>query len=374
MSDARQPYDVNPNLVSRYLRARGWDSKSFENGMTMLSKDQGEFEIFLNSKRDVGDKNDEVYYALRTISDYYGREISEIHRDVISHLSDRISSRIPDEYVKNDTIEFRVASSYISGMKVLLSSSATTEMTERRFFLRTLKEAVKYSESCRFAHTFRGSFGFVVESPVGVNNAPSLDGIEDHVPLERRVVERLSQGFASIQKASLLEDPSLISESSSGLSANMCDAIADLLEEMEVSNIKFKIDFSSEWRSTTSEDIDSVFKLSQNDVPLIRAGAKSLKVDEKPSKETIFGKVRRVGTDGNPSDLRDDDARREIEVNWVADDEKVIRVRILVTPEDYLKALDAHRNNKVVTATGLLPATGKTRWLGDHGGLNIING
>lgn len=373
MNDFAHQFDISPGLVIRYLRTRGWDLTRLQNGMNMLSKDGGDFEIFLSQGHESRNHKEEVYFALRTISDYYGKDISEVCRSVSSHLSDRISSRIPDEYVRNDSIEFRVAATYISGMKTLLSSSATTEITDNRSFRRTLKEAVQYSESCRFAHTFRGSFGFVIESPVGINDTPPLDGFDEDVPLERRVVDRLVHGFSSIEEASLFEDPSLISGVTSGLSANMCDALADLLEEMDISNIKFEVDFSSEWRRKETVKQGKVFQFAQNDVELIREGAKALKIDDVPRKETIFGKVRRAGTDGNPSDLLDDGARREIEVNWISDDDKLIHIKILVSPEDYLKALDAHKNSKVITVTGLLAATGKTRWLTEHGGLSIFD-
>ena len=372
MSDFAHQFGISPGLVTRYLRTRGWDLTRLQNGMNMLSKDEGDFEIFLSQGREGRNHKEEVYFALRTISDYYGKDISEVCRSVSSHLSDRISSRIPDEYVRNDSIEFKVAATYISGMKTLLSSSATTEITDNRSFRRTLKEAIQYSETCRFAHTFRGSFGFVIESPVGVNDTPPLDGFDEDVPLERRVVERLVHGFSSIEEASIFEDPSLITGKTSGLSANMCDALADLLEDMDVSNIKFEVDFSSEWRRKETLEQGRFFQFAQSDVEIIREGARALKIDEVPQKEAIFGKVRRVGTDGNPSDLLDDGARREIEINWISDDDKLIHIKILVSPEDYLKALDAHKNSKVIAVTGLLSATGKTRWLTEHGGLSIV--
>ena len=284
MNDFTHQFDISPGLVTRYLLTRGWDLTRLRSGMNMLSKDEGDFEIFLSQGREGGNHNEEVYFALRTISDYYGKDISEVCRNVSSHLSDRISSRIPDEYVRNDSIEFKVAATYISGMKALLSSSATTEITDNRSFRRTLKEAIQYSETCRFAHTFRGSFGFVIESPVGVNDAPPLDGFDEDVPLERRVVERLVHGFSSIEEASLFEDSSLITGKASGLSANMCDALADLLEDMDVSKIKFEVDFSSEWRRRETVEQGRVFQFAQRDVEIIREGARALKVDEAPRK------------------------------------------------------------------------------------------
>ena len=372
MNHQEKALTVDANLILRYLQTRKWNVKSYQNGMKQLTIDEGAFEIFLTSSGEESSRKEEVFFALRTISDYYDREVTDVIRDVLSHLSDRISSRIPDDYVRNESIELRVALDYVSGMKALLSSSATTEITENRSFQRTLKEAISFAEQCRFGHTFKSSFGFVIESPVGVNNTPALPEIEEDLPLGRRVVERISTGLRHIESASKSGDTSFITNEESGLSSNMCEALADLLEGTEVSSIKFDIDLSKEWKSALSDEGPKHFKIAQNDVEIIRAGAKSLRSEEVPTSETIYGRIRSVGTDGDPSNLTEDKAKREIELNWINSDDKLIHVKMLVSPEEYLIALEAHKNGKIVTVRGLLPSTGKTRWMGDRGVLRVL--
>lgn len=372
MTHQEKSLQVDVNLILRYLKTRKWNVQSYQNGMKQLTIDEGAFEIFLNSGGAEDTRKEEVFFALRTISDYYDREVSDVIRDVLAHLSDRISSRIPDDYVRNESIEFRVALDYVSGMKALLSSSATTELTDNRSFQRTLKEAISFAEQCRFGHTFKSSFGFVIESPVGVNDTPTFPAIEDNLPLGRRVVERISTGLHYIESASKSGDESFITKEESGLSSNMCEAIADLLEGTEVSSIKFDIDLSTEWKSTLSDEGPRHFRIAQNDIEIIRAGAKSLRSEEVPASETIYGRIRSVGTDGDPSNLTEDKAKREIELNWVNADDKLVHVKMLVSPEEYLLALEAHKNGKIVTVRGLLPSTGKTRRMGDRGELRVL--
>jgi hypothetical protein len=67
-----------------------------------------------------------------------------------------------------------MAANYIAGVKTLLAATATTEMHPLPHFLRVRKEATDYAETCQFAHTFRGSFGFTIESPVCPNVAPTF--------------------------------------------------------------------------------------------------------------------------------------------------------------------------------------------------------
>jgi hypothetical protein len=41
---------------------------------------------------------------------------------------------------------------------------------------RAMPGALKYADNCRFGHTFRGSFGFTIESPIE-ENLSSTDAI-----------------------------------------------------------------------------------------------------------------------------------------------------------------------------------------------------
>ena len=71
--------------------------------------------------------------------------------------------------VFDDTILLEVATGYITGIRSQLAATATTEIQPDPFFLRVKKEATQYADACRFGHTFRGSFGFTVESPIVPN-------------------------------------------------------------------------------------------------------------------------------------------------------------------------------------------------------------
>lgn len=364
--------DISPSLLVRYLKGRGWTANTLTNGLQHLTQENGQFEILLHLTRQYESLPEEIYFAIRTVADYYDKDINHVVQEIRSHLSDRISGRIPDQYVSNDSIEFRVAKDYVTGMRDFLASSATTELTESRHFYRTLKEASQFTDNCRFGHTFRGSFGFVIESPVELNETPSLEVFEEALPLGRRVVERIVNGFDHIQLAAQNNDPTYISREDSGLSANMCDALADLVEEVAVSQISFGIDLSTEWKSTSSGTAQC-YEVAQSSLEVIRSAAISLRSEEKPTTVEIVGRIRRVATDGVPSDLLDDKAKREIELNWISEDDRIVHIKLNVSPEEYLTAVEAHKNGKYVKVKGLLPATGKTRSFVEHGPITVLN-
>lgn len=112
--------------------------------------------------------------AITTLSALENREPGLVISAIRSIGFDAVHARIPDGMVLDDTIHLEVAANYTAGIKSVLAATATTEMQPGPYFLRLLKGATEYAENCRFGHTFRGSFGFTVESSVVPNDSPAL--------------------------------------------------------------------------------------------------------------------------------------------------------------------------------------------------------
>jgi hypothetical protein len=136
--------------------------------------------------------------ALETLSQLEGRDRIELVAAVRSIGFDSVKSRIPDAQVYEDTINLNQAVKYTWKMKQLLAAGATTEILPDAYFSRLKKKGTEYAEHCRFGHTFKGSFGFTIESPVGPNPEPVLPEMEQaqSFPFERKVMHRLARGTA----------------------------------------------------------------------------------------------------------------------------------------------------------------------------------
>jgi len=354
--------DIEPRLIIRYLQHAGWLASDFGRKLNRVfyqDENPDPVEIFFGRHVDPEEKRKEVFFALKTISEFYERTMVDVSDDIKSLTYDQITSKIPNEYVVNDTIQLHVASQYINQMRGFLASSATTELTGERHFKRTRKEAIEYSERCRFGHTFRGSFGFLIESPVGLNDTPSLELGEEPLPLNRRIVERIAVGLSAYSEAVETQNPGAIVRQGDGFSANMCDAMADVIEETDVSKMVIGIKLSPEWRSEKLAQ-RLTFSVEHKNVELLRTAAKSMRVDEKPRPVTVFGRIRRVETDGNPADLLDDPEPKEIEINWASGDDTLLHVRLMLPNKDYSDACDAHKSGKPVSVSGMLKRVGRT--------------
>ncbi|MHC2086625.1 hypothetical protein [Methylobacterium sp. CM6244] len=368
MIDVNDPrLDIEPSLIARYLLHFGWLADAFGRKVSRVYfKDEAPdpVEIFFDKQIELEEKKKEVFFALKTISEFYDRAIEDISSDIKSLAYDQITSKIPNEYVVNDTVQLHVASRYINQMHNFLASSATTELTGERHFKRTRKEAIEYAERCRFGHTFRGSFGFLIESPVGLNDTPTLDVGAENLPLNRKIVERIAVGLSTYSEAVETQNPGVIVRRADGFSANMCDAMADVIEETDVSKMVIGIKLSPEWRS---EKLDQrlTFSIEHKNVDLLRTAAKLMRVDEKPRPVTVFGRIRRVETDGNPADLLEDPAPKEIEINWASDDNTLLHVRLSLPNADYSEAVEAHKSGKPVSVSGMLTRIGRS-WRLEH--------
>jgi hypothetical protein len=116
-----------------------------------------------------------VIDSLATLED---RSEEEVARSIREVAFDVVRSRIPDAQVVSDAIRLELARGFVAGIRSVLAAAATTELHRSPFFLRLRKEAIEYADGCRFGHTFRGSFGFTVESPLQRNIQNSLPGIQ----------------------------------------------------------------------------------------------------------------------------------------------------------------------------------------------------
>lgn len=366
------PVVVEPKLIIRYLISNGWKSDTPKRSLHRVwlpeDTDGAPVEVFFSGVE--GQERREANFALQTLSQVYEKSIDQIANEIRRLNFDLICSRIPDEYVRNESIELKVATQFLDKMKVLLAASATTEITGARFYKRVLKDGAEYSERCRFGHTFRGSFGFQIESPVGFNDQPTFTGVDQEAPFERKVVLRITNGLSSLVRAINEDDPEIIVAQPGGFSSNMCDAIADIIDEIEISKLDIAISLSPEWSSKKEYRFD--YSIHQRDVEILRAAAKSMRVDDPVRKVRVYGRIKRLQTDGNPADLVEDKSRREIELGWLNEDNQLLSVKIGLDPKDYLIAVEAHKNGDVVHASGELVRLGRSWHLIDARNFSVM--
>jgi hypothetical protein len=302
-----------------------------------------------------------VINALSAIEDRSELDIARAIREV---AFDVVRSRIPDTLVVDDSIRLEIAQSFVSGIRNVLAAAANTELDPLPYYLRTKKEASEYANRCRFGHTFRGSFGFTVESPLEPNSQSVLPGFEAAPPFERRVIQRLVRGLKSVSAAVLANSTDPITDSiQTGFSANVCEQLATLVDGTSPSGIIFDFSFSPEWKGTRTDPAkEEHFELARPQVEVIRNAASVLRARVTSWQETVFGRVIRLASQADPSDLTDMMAEREVAILWSSEATGDITVRASLSPSDYLQAVEAHATGRPVEVSGTLERRGR-RWV-----------
>lgn len=387
-------------LLRRYLSAHGWRTadgyttslaqsvaaSTFPDAQFFQSRARGQrnVDVFLLSESGYDDielvipkDNRTADYARRlkgaieTLSQLEERTPDEIVASIRAIGYDIVRSRIPDDLVIENTIYLESARSYVNGMKELLAATATTELRPQPFFGRQSKEATEYSEKCRFGHTYRGSFGFTIESPLTPEKTEGLPGIEPPLPFERRVVQRLALGIQHVCESVEHEDVRpLVEGFKDGFGANGCDRFASLVRSTAYSGMYFGFLFSPEWKLPEGLRTDMQFVVGPKHVEMARAAADALRGESLETRADVSGQVVRLQNEADPSDLSAIMGEGEISILY-SSEYGDIHVRVTLSPPDYLKAVEAHRLGRAVQVSGTLVHRGRYWYLNNPSPLTV---
>jgi hypothetical protein len=350
--------------LRRFLTLNGWRQISdIKRGMDVYKLGGGaaEVAIILPQQTTGGDTLRRITDALRTLSQISNQDVATVAALIRAVAIDVLRSTVPDALVRNEAIHLDVAEGFIKNIKQLLSAAATTELSPEPFFGRIKKEAKEFADECRFGHTFRGSFGFTIETPVLPNESPEFEIVEQTPPFQRRVMQRIARGLKTVQTAVTEQDPGPItSHFRTGLSANMCEELAEIADAVKGERLGFEFAFSPEWRVSPDIVVGERYDISNAHVELIADAAKRLRFQEFERNRTITGLIRGLKSDNDPSNLLNPVGSREISIHWESADFGEINVRVALPPLEYLKAVEAHKTGRLVRVAGLIERIGKT--------------
>ncbi|WP_336492056.1 hypothetical protein [Methylobacterium nigriterrae] len=363
-----EPFDISRvplSSLKRYLSATGWRRDVLRSGLELFSLgSDDDFEIVLSANSRARDAGQRLTLAIQTLTALQERPPEEVIAAIRAISYDIIRSRLPDHAIRHDTIKLGTAEEAIRCLRRILAASAHAELHSGPYFERVDTVAQRYADDCRFGHTFRGSFGFTIESHVGPNTTEVVADLKDTLPLSRRAVQRVARGLRAVEAAIDQEDPSKIVEGfKTGLNANACDELADLVEAPNVGDVRFEIAFSPEWGAPDgigSEMSAEIRHARSGEV--IREASKLLRHIEFEKHRTIRGTIYTLRTKENPSDLFSNTVPREVVIATDLDDFGSINVRVYLQAEDYLRALEAHRDGREIVVQGELERTGRG-WL-----------
>ena len=184
--------------------------------------------------------------------------------------------------------------------------------------------------------------------------------MQEPPPFERLVIQRLARGVQAVCNAVDNDDEKwLVEDVKQGFSANACEHFADLIESTSAGGLEISFAFSPEWIAPSELTSRQSFRVGARHVEASRSAAKTLRSKPVSRPEKVVGRVIRLESEVNPSDLLNQKGTRQIVVQWASADLGNIQVRISLIAGDYLQAVEAHRAGKPVVASGTLEQTGQ---------------
>jgi hypothetical protein len=349
--------------VKRYLKDEKWHiidqspkAIIFEGPQT----DSGNPLIF---KLPASEENSDYFERIRDIVNILAA-IKETQPHIIINQialmnNDILRVRVLNPGENKFSIPLDIAASEIEALKTLFIYAATSEVKPRPSFDRPLSNGVKYANQCQFGHTFEGSFGFTINSPIKLADYTQMSLFEQElveIPFERKVMERIADGFLDIEKAYEKNDINIIVENfENGLNSKMCDSLIALSIEKSK-----QIEYSVEWspRINPSKKIDNFSNIivEEPKLEIIEEASKKLKFVE-PFDEILIGPI--ITLHSNKEPFSDEEFTRSAIIKHEFEGRK-IDVKLELDKNGYEVAYNAHGEGKTVQVEGSLFKKGAT--------------
>ena len=360
--DVKAVQMLRPLEVAVYLRAKGWvEQKSFtpKASIWTTAKSKHEFEALVPLDQAVRDYSLRMGDVLRTLAAVEDRSQSQIYADLLTTCADVVRIRIDDPDLQDGTLPMEFHAQVAQKARDLVMAAACAA-TEHRSVWHTKKpdQAVEHVRKMRIGQSERGSYIMTLISRVSpalhVPNNGRLFEIE--TPFERRVIQTLASSLEQLdlaaQKAATSGEFASFEESvSKGVNANLCDAVVGLWGDDDAPrNLEFLFSWSPS-RPVESQ-IPSKVRFSPDRIPVIREAARVMRDRAPVSDFELEGAV--VICAHQPG-------QTEGKITVIGQvDGKPKRVALELRVPDYHRAVEAHKEGRMLRCFGSLVRDGRS--------------
>ncbi|HIA51758.1 MAG TPA: hypothetical protein EYN91_06665 [Candidatus Melainabacteria bacterium] len=358
MADDRINLVEIAHLIS-YLERNGWRDEYKDQHVQILGgfdDDSGQ-PLKITIPKDKKSRNFQILLtdALEMVSAVQKEDLSTVLDYVTGVSYDVLSLRIETPGNRH-TISLNSAAQIVPNLKQLIGYAATGLKSPQPVHNGLSSAGKRMVETCQFGQTFIGSYGFTVQAPIKTSFAPSTvayssasidedeDGDDDNelvakveaeskiekIPMERRALIRLVRGLKFVKEAEANKSVEpILAGFEEGLSANMCDALASMLEVDEKQNARFEYRFSwSPIIEVKDRAFSELISLPPTAATRLRSASSQMKVFEHtPETVTIIGLPSRL--ENREGEKENVSARDFNGVFDASDLEKRITIKIL---------------------------------------------
>ena len=299
-----------------------------------------------------------VTRVLDYLGELEGRPVAVVHQDVISTSTDRVRLRLDGPGIIAGRLSVEAGwQVYEAARDLMLAGACAARRTAAAFPRRKAGESMAVLNHARFGLAEAGSFVLNIESEVaGLLQGSLLDDDGDpSAPFERKTAVLLARALQAAQLAShdALARGNLASfktHVADGVSANLCDALADMITAADATSLDTSVAFASRRPVAANVPRTASFTAEARDV--LRDAAKDLRQETSYHALEVAGLVRKLESG-------------DVDIGGVvvlqgAVDGRARPIQVELAASDYKIAVDAHRRGAMVECTGDLERNGRS--------------
>ena len=346
---------IAPLHCTSYLKEHGWqEDEHIENKASIWKKDEAE--VMVPLKTELADYQLRIGDLLNALQKLEKRTLEAIITNLLNTEADvfRITA------FKGDTkasLPLESASILIKRSVDLVSATAQSVINPKSSFQsRMPREVATFLSNLRMGHTERGSFTFTLQTPVSpqitTNQLQLFESDTDIVeePFERRVMLKLCN-LISIASDIANTGNMLSSSVEEGMSANFCEALADITDVCGEKGAYFNMSWASARPIRKEWKIKNNFAIQSATVSVLKEAGKILRQNVPEKNIVIQGYVIHLD-----SEKPDDGGKIRVQ-DTLQDRPRVISVEL--NSDYYKQALNAHGEGQEIRFFGNLEKSGK---------------
>lgn len=346
---------ISPVSLTAYARSLGWTQAGPYGKTSDVYVHPKHHDLILPRKSRIRDYARVVAGTIEDLAEIEESDALAVYRRLQSADRDEIRVRgVPARAGDETTI--RDAATLIGGSRaIILAAACQAERARAVLRPEANKEAVSFADRITLEHTAPGSFVLVFRTTRVV--PVQQPGFSDDFgkPQERGdrkfttlIPRALAAAGAAVESAVRGESDGFSEVVEEGVSANLCETLADLLDPFPL------LEFTVGWALTAPRDVPSESAaFDQSAIPILRDAAAAFREREPREGATLVGMIERLD---RPAD--DDDGMINLRT-FV--DGRAVTVRAQLKQVDYERAIRSHGDRVPISLEGDLERIGQ-RW------------
>ncbi len=352
-----------------YLNSRGWTDAGIwgERPITVFAKEHGgrTWEILVPHRDTIGGYAENMAESVAVLAAVEERSELDVFYDLAATGADVIQVRSVNGKAR-ESLSLRQSAGMLNDAYRMLEAGARAAEKPRAIYRGKLSaDVAEYLDSVHALPGYARGYALTLHSPVPVGFERQEDlGDDFHAPFSRLVTIKLAQGLRHSSEAleRVVSNDTLepFREAvDSGVSANLCDSLAELAKQGN----GIAIDLT--WAGVRPSNVpDSSFRFSPTSADILMEAAKSLRRREPSYDEQIVGLVVRL--EKEPPDF---EGKATIASVW---DGRLTRMNVEFEQEAYDIVISAFRDQTEVSLDGDVHPLGRGYELRNPRNLSVV--